>query len=374
VKAQENIPMLDLKQQYLPLREQVLEAFTRLFDSGAFILGKEVETLETQLAKYLETKYAIGVTSGTDAIWLALKALGIGPGDKVLTSPFTFFATVSAICNTGAEPVFADIDSKTFNLDPEKAEEVLKKEGRVKAIMPVHVYGLPAEMSAFKKLSEKYGAPLIEDAAQAIGSTYHGKKVGGLGALGCFSFYPTKNLAAVGDAGLLVTQDEKLADTARLIRTHGSRVTYYHERLGSNLRIDAIQAAALNVFLPSLDGWIEKRRQNAEVYNRRLEELPNLYDIPKTPSTSRHSFHQYTIRVKNGRRDALHKHLKDRGVSSMIYYPVPCHLQTALKHLDYQKGMFPESERAAAEVLSLPVFPTMTTQQQDYVLANLLSF
>ena len=363
------VSLIDLKRQYAPLRKQMLSTFERLLDSGNFILGNEVAQFEKEVADYLGSRFAIGVTSGTDALWLSLKALGIDSGDRVLTTPFTFFATISSIVNVGAEPVFADIEAGTFNLDAHAVEQVLveDREKRIKAIVPVHLYGQAAEMDKLLSLGQRFGVPIIEDAAQAIGTEYGGKKVGTLGAFGNFSFYPTKNLGAMGDAGLLVTQDERLYERARRLRTHGEIKKYYHSEVGSNCRIDALQAALLRVSLPYLDEWIAKRQKLASYYDDALAGFGDLVVTPYRAAYSNHTFHQYTIRVKNNGRDSLQMFLRESQVASLAYYPVPCHLQEALKKRGFKSGMFPHSEHAALEVLSLPLFPDMRVEEQNYV-------
>jgi len=367
------VPVLDLRDQYSGLKKDFMTSFERLFDSGAFILGPDVEKLEAELGQYLGAKHTIGVSSGTDALWLSLKALGVGPGDKVLTSPFTFFATVSSILSAGAEPVFVDIDPATFNLDPAKTEEALSadKQRKIKAIVPVHLYGQPAEMEAFQRLAEKFQCGLIEDAAQAIGSEYHGKRTGTLGNLCCFSFFPTKNLGALGDAGLVSTNDDKLAETVRKLRTHGSKQKYYHEILGSNCRIDTMQAAFLRVMLPHLNGWIEARQKCADYYDKGLARLSEHVEIPRRAPNTVHSFHQYTIRVKQGGRESLKRFLTELEIGTAVYYPVPCHLQKALDRFGFRQGNFPLSERAAEEVLSLPIYPNLSTEKQDLVIQGI---
>ncbi len=364
------VPVLDLREQYAGIRSEILSCVEQMLDSSQFILGPAVGALENDLVNYLKVQDTIGVTSGTDALWLALKALDIGPGDKVLTSPFTFFATVSAILNVGAQPVFADIDPLTFNLCPEKTEDVLRadKNHAIKAIVPIHLYGQPAEMNAFVTLGKRYRCAVIEDAAQAIGAQYHEKMVGGMGELGCFSFFPTKNLGSLGDAGLVSTQDSALAAKVRSLRTHGSTEKYFHDQVGSNCRIDTLQAAFLRIMLPHLNGWIAARQRSAQYYDEHLKKYVERVEIPHRIANGTHVFHQYTLRVKGGQRESLRRFLTEMEIGNAIYYPLPCHLQKALKSLAFTKGMFPESERAAEEVLSIPNHPNLTQQQQDYVI------
>lgn len=363
------VPPLDLKRQYQPLSKQITETFEKIFSSGGFILGPDVSALEQELAHYLSAKRTIGVTSGTDALWLALKALNIKPGDHVLTSPFTFFATVSAICNTGAIPVFADIDPETFNLDPKQVEKFLQRdtERRIKAIIPVHLYGQAADMNSLLSIADKYNLFVIEDACQAIGTRHEKGPVGTLGHLAAFSLFPTKNLGAFGDAGFVSTNDRALADKVTLLRTHGSTVRYHHDIIGSNCRIDTLQAAILRVFLPHLDGWIKSRQEAAKYYDEKLNDISNDIEIPKRVTYSNHTFHQYTIKVKNGKRDSLSENLTKSKIGNSIYYPIPCHLQKALAYLNFKEGDFPVSESLASQVLSLPIFPGITRQEQDYV-------
>lgn len=369
-----NVPSLDLFSQVKPLRPSIFSRLERLFESGIFILGPEVQAFEEEIAGYLKVPHAIGVSSGTDALWLSLKALGIGTGHKVLTSPFTFFATVSAIVNAGATPVFADIDPDTYNLNPESVRSVLKNQ-KVSAIIAVHLYGQPADMDEHLALGEQYGIPVVEDACQAIGAEIQGRKVGGIGRVGCFSFYPTKNLGALGDGGLVTTRDSELAGSIRRLRCHGSsamyRAKYLHKEIGSNCRLDAFQAAILRVFLPYLNTWIEKRQALARYYDEKFAELSQWIGAPKCAPLRNHTYHQYTVRVKKGDRDKLQAYLSERGVDSTVYYPVPCHLQKALETLGYRKGIFPIAEQAASEVLSLPIYPALPQKQQDYVVSCL---
>lgn len=371
-----SVPPLDLKRQYKPLANEVSGAFNRIFESGGFILGPDVTALEQELANYIKVKNVIGVTSGTDAIWLALKALKIGPGDLVLTSPFTFFATVSAICNAGATPVFADIDPISFNIDPNQVEKVLKQDAqkRIKAIMPVHLYGQAADMNALLAVADKYQVKVIEDSCQAIGTQHEKGPVGALGHLGAFSLFPTKNLGAFGDAGFVTTNDPTLAQDVTLLRTHGSTVRYHHETIGSNCRIDTLQAAILRVFLPHLDSWISQRQSAAAYYDKHLGQFEGLIDIPARVCYSTHTYHQYTIRVSKNKRDELSKYLTDNKIGNSIYYPIPCHLQKALSHLNLKPGSFPVSELAAKEVLSIPIFPGISNEEQDFVIDKIGSW
>lgn len=378
-----NIPAFDLKRQYRQIQDELLSRAGKFFEDAQYILGEEVTSFEKEIAAYLGTKHAIGVSNGTDALWLSLKALGIGPGDKVLTSPFTFFATASAILHAGAEPVFADIDPKTFNIDPEKVEEVFKASAgfckrlkirpeTIKAVIPVHLYGQSADMDRLKEIARKQGVPMVEDACQALGSEYKNTKVGRLGALGAFSFFPTKNLGAFGDAGLVTTEDDVLADQVRVLRVHGSRSKYLHEHLGSNCRLDAFQAMVLRIKLKHLEGWITARRDHAANYDKAFQDMRSVqkpYCIPG----ARHTYHQYTVRIPSGKRDGLQKFLSEKGIGTTVYYPIPLHLQPALKFLGYVQGDFPQTELACDEVLSLPVFPELLAQERDFVLGAITS-
>lgn len=348
---------------------------SQVVESGAFILGPDVAAFEKEVAEWMGAQFAIGVSNGTDALFVALRALGIGQGHQVLSSPFTFFATVSATVNSGAVPVFADIDPGTFNLDPNRVEEVLKKDNqkRIKAIIPVHLYGQACDMEAFQYLSKKHDVVLIEDACQAIGAQIKNKKTGNWSQFGCFSLYPTKNLGAVGDAGIITTNDSELAERVLAIRNHGSKTRYVHELIGSNFRIDTVQAAALRVFLPHLDSWIRERQKIARFYDEHLGVLEQI-EIPKKAPYSTHTYHQYTIRVLNGKREALKNHLNEKKVGHMVYYPIPCHLQNALSSLHYKKGDFPNAERASEEVLSLPIFPSISNEEMDYVVDVIKAF
>lgn len=371
--ALESVPVLDLSRQYRDLLPEVTRAMARVVESGAFILGPDVQAFEKETADWMGSQFALGVSNGTDALFIALRALGIKPQDKVLSSPFTFFATVSATVNCGAEPVFADIDPRTFNLDPNKVEEALKKDTqrKIKAIIPVHLYGQACDMEALGTLANKYQVVLIEDACQSIGAKIQNKKTGNWGSFGCFSLYPTKNLGAVGDAGVVTTNDPALFEKAFALRNHGSKVRYVHEMIGSNFRIDTVQAAALRVFLPHLDSWISARQKAAAYYDTKLQNREEVV-VPARAAFSSHTFHQYTIRVKNGKREGLQKHLQNKKIGHAIYYPIPCHLQKALNHLGFQKGDFPESELASQEVISLPLFPGITAEEQDYVVQEIL--
>ncbi len=364
------VPPLDLKAQYQRLRQAIDDALRGVLERGQFVLGPNVRSLEEELATFLQVRQAIALASGTDALHLAIRACGIGGGASVLTSPFTFVATATAISYTGARPVFADIHPGTFNLDPERAAEVLAgrgagppPEGRVKAILPVHLYGLPSDMAPLLTLARTYRLRVIEDAAQAIGAEYRGQKVGGLGDVGCFSFYPTKNLGAFGDGGLATTQDLTLGERILHLRTYGGRDRYLHQELGFNSRLDEIQAAILRVKLRCLAEWNRRRQVIAARYRVGLVGLG--IGFPEELPDTIHVYHQFTVRVPD--RDGVQKRMADLGVRTTVYYPVPLHLQPMYRDLGYRPGDFPEAERAAREVLSLPIYPEMTDAQVDEV-------
>jgi dTDP-4-amino-4,6-dideoxygalactose transaminase len=366
------VPLLDLQAQYRPLREEVLAAVARVCDSQQFILGHEVETLEREIAAALEVPHAIGVSSGTDALLVALMALGIGPGDEVVTTPYSFFATTACITRLGARPVFVDIDPATFGIDPSGIAAVLS--GRTRAILPVHLFGLSADIEPILAIARRAAVPVVEDAAQAIGATFKGRPVGGFGAFGSFSFFPSKNLGAFGDAGLLTTTDATLARTARLLRTHGEEPKYYHQLVGGNFRMDAVQAAVLRVKAPRLPVWTEARRLNAQRYRRLFADagLAAHVTLPVEPPGRRHVYNQFVIRVRE--RDTLKRHLAAAGIGAEIYYPVPLHLQACFRDLGYRAGDFPHSERAARESLAIPVYGELTLEQQQEVVAAIASF
>ncbi len=376
------VPMLDLSRQYASLRREVLAAVTRVCDSQHYILGEEVKAFEREFAILCDTRHAAGCASGTDALWLALAAAGIGPGDEVITTAFSFFATASCIVRAGARPVFADIDSETLNLDPARVEERLKSTAsRTRAVLPVHLYGQCADMASFTRLGAEYNLIVIEDAAQAVGATWKGKKAGSMGAAATFSFYPTKNLSAFGDAGAVTTDDSALMDRMASLRDHGSRKRYYHEEIGANSRLDAIQAAVLRVKMPHLPQWNSDRRQRASIYDRLfagsgLLKIGAAASAPvmllKTRPEAEHIYHQYVVRVK--KRDLLKAFLSDRGIGTQIYYPVPLHLQECFAWLGYAAGDLPETEAAAAEVLALPMFAELREEEQQYVVETIAEF
>ncbi len=362
------VPLLDLKAQYAALRDELRPVVDEVFESQYFIGGPQVEALEKETAAYVGAKHGIGCTSGTDAILLSLWALGIGPGDEVVTSPYTFFATVGSIARLGARCRFVDIDPATYNLDVQAVAKVLN--GKTKAIMPVHLYGQCAEMGPLNELACARGIPVIEDAAQAIGSRdAGGGKAGSLGFAACFSFFPSKNLGGAGDGGLITTNDDAFAHKLRVMRNHGMEPKYFHKLLGGNFRLDALQAAVLRVKLRHLDAWHEGRRKNAADYRRRFEQagLTKLVTLPTERAGVYHIYNQFVIRVAADKRDALVKHLHGAGVGCEIYYPVPCHLQECFAGEGHRAGDFPQSERAAKETLALPIYPELSAEQRGAV-------
>ncbi len=373
------VPLLDLRAQYYPIRDEIRSAIDEVVESQSFILGPKVEGLEKEVAAYSVTKYAIGVSSGTDALLVALMGLDIRPGDEVITTPFTFFATAGVIARMQAIPVFVDIDPVTFNIDPKQIERALSK--RTKAIIPVHLFGQCADMDPILAIVRGHGIHIIEDAAQSIGAEYRGKKAGSMGAAGAFSFFPSKNLGCFGDGGMVVTDDAALAEKIRALRHHGAKKPYDHLMVGGNFRLDALQAAVLSVKLKYLDGWSAARRENAKYYDRRFREAglveSGFVETPaavyeKSGNKNYHIYNQYTLRAKN--RDDLHSHLKEAGVGSAIYYPIPLHLQGCFKDLGYVAGSFPASEQAAKVVLSIPVYPELTVEQREHVVEAVVSF
>lgn len=373
------VPLLDLRQQYIPLKEQFLREIERVADSQHLILGPEVEKLERAVADYCGAKHAIGVSSGTDAQLMLLMARGIGPGDVVITTPYTFFATASCITRVGARPVFADIDPVTYNLSYEALDAALAEHGNVKGIIPVHLFGCCADMDGIFQLAERYGVPVWEDASQAIGAQHPRGNAGSMGQAGWFSFYPTKNLGAFGDAGMVVCNDDALAAKLRALRNHGMEPRYYHQFIGGNFRLDAIQAAVLNVKLPHLDTWSAARRKHADHYRRSFAHrgLDGVLGLPAEPWAgsgleNHHIYNQFVIRAPH--RDALRQFLQEKGIGSEIYYPLPLHLQPCFAPLGYQRGDFPEAERAADETLALPIYPELTGEQQEYVVEQIAAF
>ena len=366
------IPLLDLQAQYRPIRSEILAAMTRVADSQRFIMGPEIDALEDELRALIGVRHALAVSSGTDALLLALMALDVKAGDEVITPTYSFFATAGCVARLGARPVLVDIDPVTYNIDPSAVAAAVTP--RTKAIMPVHLYGLSADMDPINEISQRTGVPVIEDAAQAIGAMYKARPVGGIGALGCFSFFPSKNLGAFGDAGLVTTNDAALAKRARLLRTHGMEPKYYHHLVGANFRMDALQAAVLRVKAPHLAAWTDARRRNADRYRElfRKADLEDAVTLPVEPAGSRHIYNQFVIRTAE--RDALKRHLDAQGIGNEIYYPVPFHLQPCFEYLGYSRGQFPVSERAANETLAIPIYGELTGSQQEQVVAAIGQF
>jgi dTDP-4-amino-4,6-dideoxygalactose transaminase len=359
---------LDLKRQYATLKDELDRAVLKVMDHCHFINGPEVAAFEAQAASYVGARYAVGVASGTDALLLSLRALGVGPGDEVIVPTFSFFATAGVISHLGARPVFVDIDPGTYNIDPAAIEPAITNKTR--AIMPVHLFGQCADMEPIMAIATKHNLPVVEDAAQALSSRYGDKMAGNIGLLGCFSFFPSKNLGCLGDGGLITTNDEKLDDLVRRLKAHGSKPKYYHQLVGYNSRLDTIHAAALSVKLPHLDLWSEARRRNAARYDSLLAGLP--ITLPVQRKYGYHIYNQYTIALD--RRDDFRAHLKARKIGHEIYYPVPLHLQECYRDLGHRPGSFPASEAAALRVCSLPIFPELTLAEQDYVVKAVKDF
>lgn len=364
------VPLLDLEAQYRPLRDDILAAVSRVCDSQRFILGPEVEALEAELASYLEAPHAIAVSSGTDALLVALMALGIGAGDEVVTSTFSFFATAGCVARLGATPVLVDIDPVTYNLDPVAVRAAVTD--RTRAIIPVHLYGLCADMDPVMDIARDACIAVIEDAAQAIGATYRTRQAGTIGTIGCFSFFPSKNLGAFGDGGLVTTNDPALAHEIRLLRNHGAEPKYFHKRIGGNFRLDALQAAVLRVKLPHLARWTAMRQANAARYDALFQSagLSDRITLPSAPPDRRHIFNQYVVRVPG--RDGVRASLADRGIGTEIYYPVPFHLQECFAGLGHRLGDFPRAEAAAATTLALPIYGELTSSQQAAVVGAMV--
>ncbi len=374
------VPLLDLKAQQKTLRAEISAALDKVMDATAFIMGPQVKELEAQVAAYTGVGYGIGVSSGTDALLVALKALDIGPGDLVLTSPYSFFATAGVVARLGATPVFVDIDPKTYNIDPAGLREWFKKNpdkaAKVKAVIPVHLYGQCADMDAILSVTRERGIPVIEDAAQAIGATYPSrtgvKKAGSMGDMGCFSFFPSKNLGAMGDGGMVVAKDAALADKLAKLRNHGAHPKYFHSMIGGNFRLDTVQAAVLLVKLPHLESWHAKRRANADRYNKTLD-VKGIVKPAAVYGPEHHIYNQYVILLPE-KRDELRKSLQEKAIGHEVYYPVPFHEQECFKYLGYKSGDFPISERAAKNTIALPIYPELTAEQQDEVVAAIRSF
>jgi dTDP-4-amino-4,6-dideoxygalactose transaminase len=362
------VPLLDLKAQYAGIKDEVMCAIERVCASQMLCLGPAVEEFERELADYCGCKHAIGVSSGTDALLVSLMTLGIKPGDEVITTPFTFFATAGVIARLGATPVFVDVDEQSYNLDSGLIEEKITE--RTRAIIPVHLFGQVAQMKPIMEIAERHRLAVVEDAAQAIGATQDGVKCGNFGDIGCFSFYPTKNLGGFGDGGLVTTNQESLATRVKLLRTHGEDPRYFYKAIGGNFRLDAIQGAVLSVKLKYVNKWNEKRRQNAAIYDRILAD--SAVKGPKIDANNVSTYHQYTVRVP--KRDELQKYLAEQGVSTAVFYPKPLHLQDCFSGLGYKKGDLPVAERLCGEVLSLPIYPELKQEQVEYVGNTILRF
>ncbi len=383
------VPLLDLKGQYAPLRAQIEAAIKEVCDEQRFVLGPRVAELEANVAAYCQTKHGLGLSSGTDALLLALMALGVGPGDEVITTPFTFFATAGVVARLGARPFFCDIDSATFNLDPAAVRRAIAERceqrgdrlvnrvtgGMVRALLPVHLYGQMADLDAFVSIARQHRLAVVEDAAQAIGAALaDGRRAGSVGDVGCLSFFPTKNLGAFGDAGMCVTSDSALHERMRILRVHGGEPKYYHALIGGNFRLDELQAAVLVIKLKHLDDWTRARQENAAHYDEliRAADLGDAVRVPARVPGSRHIFNQYVVRAS--RRDELRAHLAANGVGTEIYYPVPLHAQRCFAYLEHDPADFPNSQRASAEVLALPIYPELTPEQREYVVRQMAAF
>ena len=370
------VPFLDLTRQYQQIKGEIILATRRVFERGRFVLGEEVSAFEKEFSRYCGVRYGTGVGSGTDALYLALKAAGIGEGDQVVTVANSFVATAFAISFTGARPIFVDVDAKTYTMEPNRLELLLKHEKarkngkKIKAVLPVHLYGHPAEMDSIMEIADRYGLTVIEDACQAHGAKYGGKKVGSFGAMACFSFYPTKNLGGYGDGGMVVTDCREYDQRLRLLRCYGERKKYQHVLKGQNSRLDEIQAAILRVKLQYLDQWNEERRRKAKIYTERL--LPYGVICPSEKRGVRHVYHLYTIQTK--KRDSLQAFLKKNGVETLIHYPIPIPLQKAYREIEYQKKDFPMTDRSARRILSLPFFPEMKGSEMEEVADGIMSF
>ncbi len=369
--ATEPVPFISLVAQHQAIANDVNSAVGRVLAEQKFILGEEVSELETEIAKYCDSREAISCASGTDALILSLMALNIGPGDEVITSPFTFFATASSICRVGAKPVFVDIDPETFNLNADAVAAAITS--RTKAIMPVHLFGQCADMEPFWRIAVRHKVAIVEDACQAIGAEYRGRRAGVLGTIGCFSFFPTKNLGGAGDGGIMTTDDPDLAKSLRRLRVHGDAGHYHHLEIGLNSRLDALQAAILRVKLRHLDHWTEARRQNADRYRELFADykLTNDIVLPIELREQRHVYNQFSVRIPNGRRDAIMKHLRSQQIGCMVYYPIPLHIQPCFQHLGHRVGDFPQAEAACREVMSLPIFPELPAHHPELVVRQI---
>ena len=384
------VPLLDLKAQYASIREEVTEATDAVFESQQFILGRNVAAFEEEIARYCGVTYAVAVASGSDALLLSLKALGVGPGDAVITAPFTFFATAGAIVNLGARPLFVDIDGTGYGMDAEQLALLLERdcifnpttqkvvhrstESNVKAVLPVHLYGQCADMDEIVGVAQRYRLPIVEDSCQAIGARYRDKEAGGIGDLGCLSFFPSKNLGGAGDGGMVITRSKDLAQQVRLLRGHGAQPKYFHSVVGYNSRLDELQAAVLRVKLAHLDHWIGSRQRNAAEYNELFQAagLLSKIAVPVIKGHRTHTFHQYVIRAAD--RDHLRTFLQSHGIGTEIYYPLPLHQQECFRYLGYDSASFPRSRNAAAQTLALPVYPELSAEQKSYVVRTIAEF
>ncbi len=373
------VPLLDLKSQYQTIKEEILEAIEEIFESQHFILGPRLVSLESEIAEYCASKHAVGVSSGTDALLISLMALDIGPEAAVITTPYTFFATAGSVSRVGARPIFVDIDPDTYNISPQALKQTLvaltpEELQRVRAIIPVHLYGQCADMDPIRQIAAEYNLFIIEDAAQAIGAEYRGQRAGSMGDFGCFSFFPSKNLGAFGDGGIVTTNSDDFNDKLRILRVHGSHPKYYHKFIGGNFRLDALQAAVVTIKLKYLDSWTAARQENAQKYRELFSEA-DLADEIKLPVSreNRHIYNQFVICLKK-KRDDLRMFLNDAGIGTEIYYPVPMHLQACFSHLNYKKGDFPVAEHAALHTLALPIYPELSDDQQTYVVNQVKAF
>ena len=364
------VPLLDLKGQYKSIKPEIKKAIDEVLTKGRFVLGDNVSKLEEEIAAYCNSKYAVGVASGTDALELSLAAMDIANGDEVITTPYTFIATTESVCKVGAKPVFVDIDAKTFNIDPQQIERKITK--KTKAIIPVHLYGQACDMTPIMKIAKKHNLRVIEDTAQSIGAEYKGKKAGSFGDTGTFSFFPSKNLGAYGDGGMIVTNSMKIYEQLRILRSHGCQKKYHHLINGYNSRLDEMQAAILRVKLRYLDKWNAARDKNAQYYNQLFKGLDQECIVPFKPKENKHVFYLYTIKAHL--RDELSAHLKAKGISSAVYYPIPLHLQEVYKKLKYKKGSMPVSEEASKYILSLPMYPELTKSEQQRVVNEIANF
>ena len=377
-----SVPLLDLKAQYRTIKDAVNSAILEALETQYFILGPKVQAFEEEVAKYSQSKYAIGVSSGTDALLVSLMTEGVGYGDEVITTPYSFFSTAGCIARVGAKPVFVDINPVTYNIDPTKIEAAITS--KTKAIIPIHLYGQMADMNPVMVIANEHGLAVIEDGAQAIGAEYKGKRAGSIGNYGCFSFFPSKNLGGIGDGGMVVLNDEKRAEKLRIMRNHGDKPKYYYSMIGGNFRLDAVQAAVLLVKLKYLDDWTEGRRKNADTYRQMFRDADLVIDdpgkmtdvkglvLPEEISNGRHIYNQFVIRVD--RRDEMRSFMRERNIGHEVYYPVAFHIQECFAYLGYKKGDFPESERAAAETIALPIYPELTYKQMEEVVKTICEF